>query len=626
VHIERTRCRFLVLVCSTFCALALRSTLAVAAVQAPVSDAVADPKGAEIFKGICAACHENVTSRAPSPVLLSMMSPNGVVRALTSGVMRAQGQSLSEEDKVHVAQFLTKRKLNDGSDRLSPPACRASERVFAFDEVPEFSGWGLTPGNTHEVSDAVAGITRENVGKLHLKWAFGFSGAIRIRSQPGIGGGSLFVGTQDGTLYALNLDTGCERWQFQADSEIRTAIVLSPWKKGDKSSHPLLYFSDETSVYALDAATGKEAWRRKPDDHPKALLSAAPVLFKDKLFVAVSSVEEMGSTLQYECCTFRGSVVAYSARGGKELWRTFTVGVPKIQGKNSGGANKWAPAGAAIWSAPAVDVGRNQLYVGTGDNYARPSTETSDSIIAMDLRDGKIKWVYQATKDDVWNTGCLWGQRELCPEPEGPDFDFAAAPVLARSAQGRDVVVGAQKSGFVYGIDPDSGQLLWKNKVGRGGTTGGIEFGLATANNSVYVGVVDYDDGHKTSEPLRPGLYSLDLLSGHFNWKKPDSWETCRSRPLCVPGIYAALTVTPQLVFAGNTDGWLRVHDAATGEVLWHYDMTEKVTTVGGGEASGGSMGGPTAPIAFDGKLIVPSGYGMVQYTPGNVVLVFDTR
>jgi polyvinyl alcohol dehydrogenase (cytochrome) len=244
----------------------------------------------------------------------------------------------------------------------------------------------------------------------------------------------------------------------------------------------------------------------------------------------------------------------------------------------------------------------------------------------MDLRDGKIKWVYQATKDDVWNTGCLWGQRELCPEPEGPDFDFAAAPVLARSAQGRDVVVGAQKSGFVYGIDPDSGQLLWKNKVGRGGTTGGIEFGLATANNSVYVGVVDYDDGHKTSEPLRPGLYSLDLLSGHFNWKKPDSWETCRSRPLCVPGIYAALTVTPQLVFAGNTDGWLRVHDAATGEVLWHYDMTEKVTTVGGGEASGGSMGGPTAPIAFDGKLIVPSGYGMVQYTPGNVVLVFDTR
>jgi polyvinyl alcohol dehydrogenase (cytochrome) len=48
----------------------------------------------------------------------------------------------------------------------------------------------------------------------------------------------------------------------------------------------------------------------------------------------------------------------------------------------------------------------------------------------------------------------MWGQRELCPEPEGPDFDFGAAPVLARSDSGRDVVIGAQKSGYVYGIDP----------------------------------------------------------------------------------------------------------------------------------------------------------------------------
>jgi polyvinyl alcohol dehydrogenase (cytochrome) len=86
------------------------------------------------------------------------------------------------------------------------------------------------------------------------------------------------------------------------------------------------------------------------------------------------------------------------------------------------------------------------------------------------------------------------------------------------------------------------------------------------------------------------------------------------------------LTVTSQLIIAGNTDGWLRIHDAATGELLWHYDMTEPVTTVGGGEAGGGSMGGPTAAVPLDGKLIVPTGFGMAQYAPGNVVLVFDTK
>jgi polyvinyl alcohol dehydrogenase (cytochrome) len=555
-----------------------------------------------------------------------MMSPKGIVRTLTDGVMRVQGQALSAEDKVHVAQFLTKRPLGNEADGLAPPVCGPAERKFDFDQIPPFSGWGLTPGNTHEIPDAVAGLSKENVSRLHLKWAIGFSGAIRIRSQPGIGGGSLYVGTQDGVLYALSLETGCERWHFHADSEIRTAIVVGGWKKGDQSARPLLYFADEGNVYAVDAVDGKEAWRRQPDSHPKALLSAAPVLYQDKLLVGVSSVEEMGSTLKYPCCTFRGAVVAYSARDGKELWRSYTVDPPIIQGKNAAGTDKWAPAGAAVWSAPAVDVARNQLYVGTGDNYSRPSTSTSDSIIAMDLKDGKIKWVYQATKDDVWNTGCLWGQRELCPDPEGPDFDFAAAPVLAHSSAGEDIVVGAQKSGFVYGINPDNGHLIWKTKVGRGGTTGGIEFGLAAANDSVFVGVVDYDDGHKTEEPLRPGLYALALTTGQYQWKRPDSWETCRSRSLCVPGIYAALTVTPQLVIAGNTDGWLRIHDAATGDLVWHYDMTQSVKTVGGGEAAGGSMGGPTAAVAIAGKLIVPSGYGMVQYTPGNVVLVFDTK
>jgi polyvinyl alcohol dehydrogenase (cytochrome) len=587
---------------------------------------VEDSQGAEIFASRCAVCHENVTSRATSPLLLGIMSPNSIVRALTDGVMRGQGLALSVDDKIHVAQFLTKRKVGDGADRLAPPACSPAELEFDYKKPPPFSGWGITPGNTHQVSEAVGGLTKDSVSKLHLKWAVGFSGAIRVRAQPAIGGGSIFVGTQDGMLHALNLETGCARWHFQADSEIRAAIVISPWEQGDKSAKPLLYFADESNVYALDAVTGREVWKRKPDSHPRVLLTAAPVLYKDTLLVALSSVEEIAASLKYECCTFRGGVVAYAAHSGRLLWRSFTVDPPTVQGKNAAGTDKWAPSGAAVWNAPAIDVIRNQLYIGTGDNYSRPSTATSDSIIAMDLKDGRIKWVYQATKDDVWNTGCLWGQRELCPEPEGPDFDFSAGPMLARSDRGEDFVVAGQKSGYVYGINPDTGQLIWKTQVGRGGTSGGVEFGLAASNSSVFVGVVDFDDGKKTAELQRPGLYSLDLLTGKFLWKRPDSLETCRGRSLCVPGIYAALTVTSQMVIAGNTDGWLRIHDAATGELLWHYDMTQAVTTVGGGEASGGSMGGPAAAVAFDGKLIVPSGYGMAQYAPGNIVLVFDTK
>jgi len=107
-----------------------------------------DERGPEIYKTVCAACHENATSRAPSPILLSLMSPGGIVHALKSGVMRAQGQALSDPDKIHVAEFITKRKVGDGSDRLEPPVCKGNAAEFGFDQPPAFPGWGLTLTNT----------------------------------------------------------------------------------------------------------------------------------------------------------------------------------------------------------------------------------------------------------------------------------------------------------------------------------------------------------------------------------------------------------------------------------------------------------------------------------------------
>jgi len=98
--------------------------------------------------------------------MLGLMSPNGIVRALKDGVMRAQGQALSDSDKVHIAEYLTKRKMGDGSDRLAPPVCRGHEAEFAFDRPPAFPGWGLTLTNTREISSGTAGITKENLGNL----------------------------------------------------------------------------------------------------------------------------------------------------------------------------------------------------------------------------------------------------------------------------------------------------------------------------------------------------------------------------------------------------------------------------------------------------------------------------
>jgi polyvinyl alcohol dehydrogenase (cytochrome) len=388
-----------------------------------------------------------------------------------------------------------------------------------------------------------------------------------------------------------------------------------------------VFFGDlNGTIYALDARSGALVWKDRPEAHPNAVLTAAPVLDGERLYVPVSSVEEVMTSSHYECCTFRGSLVAYEARTGRVVWRTYTTDRPKLQGINPAGAKKFGPSGAPIWNSPAIDQKRAQLYFGTGNNYSSPASATSNAIMALDLDNGRVKWIYQASVGDAFNTGCLYGQPLQCPKENGPDADFGAAAILATTSDGRDLVVAGQKSGFVYALDPDSGKLIWKSMVGRGGIAGGIEFGMAIRGDSVFVPINDTDDGKTYARAERPGLYALDLRNGTYLWQSPDSSETCRNISLCSSGIYSAITATPDFVLTGNNDGWLRIYDADGGRVLWHYDMTQSVTTVGGGKAKGGSMGGGAAPIAYHGMLIVPSGHGLVNAIPGNVLLAFDTN
>ena len=584
-------------------------------------------RGAEVFETVCAGCHEGAITRAPSPAILSLMSPTAILRALRTGAMRVQAQGLSDSDKVHVAEYLSNHNVTEGTDQLSPPQCKGASAEFAFDEPPAFSGWGLKPTNTRDISAEVAGIDKSNVGHLHLKWAFGFSGATRARSHPAIAGGAIFIGSHTGSVFAIDMKTGCARWEFQAPTEVRTGLVISPWVAGDRSAQPLVYFGDlGGNIYAVNARSGTRVWQDRPEVHPNSVITAAPVLYGGRLYVPISSVEEVMTSSKYECCTFRGSLVAYEATTGKLLWRTYTTGRPTLQGVNAVGAKMFGPSGAPIWNSPAIDEKRSQLYLGTGNNYSSPASATSNAIMALDLSSGRIKWVYQALAGDAFNTGCIWEQPLQCPKEHGPDADFGAAAILATTGEGRDLVIAGQKSGIVYALDPDTGKLIWKTSVGRGGIAGGIEFGMAVRGDSVFVPINDTGDGKINEGAARPGLYALDLRTGGYLWQSPDSGETCRNLSLCSPGIYAAVTSTPDLVLTGNNDGWLRIYDADTGRVIWHYDMTQSVLTVGGGMASGGSLGGGASPIAYHGMLIVPSGHGLVNAIPGNVLLAFDTK
>jgi polyvinyl alcohol dehydrogenase (cytochrome) len=579
--------------------------------------------GAPLYHRICANCHEGQVAKAPHKMFLQMMPAKNIVTALTTGVMREQGAALSSEERQRVAEYLAGAPLSSVAPP-APPRCTARAAQFDLKHRPAAVGWGLD--NSGFTPSALAGLTGKDLGGLKLKWALEFPGAMRARSQPAVAYGAVYVGSQDGTVYALDLATGCVRWTFQGAAEVRTAIVMQP--DASVAAPARLFFGDVIAhAYAVDALTGTLLWSVKIDEHPNATVTGTPAYHAGVLYVPVSSLEVTSAAdPKYECCKFRGAVVALEAASGTVRWKAYTVAQePRVVRTTAQGTRVFAPSGAPVWGSPTVDAARGLLYLGTGDNYSSPADDSSDAVMALHLQDGARAWSRQLSHGDAWNVACMMEKNPNCPEENGPDVDVAASIIPYRTASGRQVLLVGQKNGVVYGLDADAaGAVLWKQRVGRGGIQGGIEFGMAGEGGELFVPIADLADGHdgrRYDSPPRPGLYALDAESGAARWSAPAA-DVCAGRKFCDPGIVAAVTAIPGVVFAGHMDGWLRAYDTQTGKLLWQYDATQPVRTVSGTSAHGGSFGGP-GPVVRDGYLIATSGYGLYFHMPGNVLLVF---
>lgn len=574
--------------------------------------------GKDLFENNCAMCHNGTVPKAPNLVWLEMMAPDAVLAAMNGGLMSKQAASLNAQERVQIAEYLARISLADYRPPAPPKQCSSPE--LAGGRPPAPVGWGLD--NRRFIPASVAGLSAQDVPKLKVKWAFAYPGAIRARSQPAIGWGTIFVGGHDGTLYAFDLATGCLRWSKRVSAEVRTAIVADAATKR-------LYFGDILGrAYAVNAMNGAEIWQRKVDNHPNATITGTPSLAAGMLFVPVSSLEVTSAAdPAYACCTFRGNVVALDPATGAERWRTFTVPEPARKfGKTSSGTDILGPSGAPVWNSPTYDAKRGLLYFGSGENYSSPADGNSDAVIAVDARTGKRRWTAQLTAGDAWNVGCMM-KNPNCPKEHGPDLDVAASPLLIQIGN-KDIIVAGQKSGVVHGIDPATGKILWRTRLGHGGTQGGVHFGMSAEGSRVFVPIndmADTRDGRKYDARIRgAGLHAVDAASGRALWRTlaPDK---CGGKQFCDPGISSAVTSIPNIVFAGHLDGQFRAYDSRNGKVLWAYDTTRPVKTITGAMGKGGGMSGPGAAVA-DGYVVVNSGYGLYYHMPGNLLLVFSAR
>lgn len=490
-------------------------------------------------------------------------------------------------------------------------------------------GWGFDEKNTRFIPEDIAGIKPEDIPRLKLKWAFKYEMALQARSQPAVSNDTVYVGDQYGTLYALDTETGCTRWEFDTTWEVRTAISLGKNING----RDMVFFGDlRANAFAVDANTGELIWQQKVDEHLGATITGTPKLHKGTLYVPISSLEVVIAVAPiYPCCTFRGAVAALDAATGKIKWKTAVMEEATKQGTNSFFVSRYGPSGAPIWNSPTIDEKRNVLYVGTGENYSHPTSDSSDAVIAMNLDTGKIKWKHQLTPNDAWNMSCtLPTPGANCPENAGKDLDVGASPILASTTDGTEVLLIGQKSADVWGLDPETGKTIWRKKIGRGGALGGIHWGMSVEGNQLYAPNSDYmlsfmglevlDPDNKA--PLQANLSALDIRTGEVIWRN-DLDPICAVRKDCDPGLSAATTSIPGVVFAGALDGHLRAYSSKDGGLLWDVDTTKEVTTVSGKTAEGGSID-VAGPVIVDGQLYMNSGYSGFGEITGNVLLVYS--
>ena len=188
-----------------------------------------------------------------------------------------------------------------------------------------------------------------------------------------------------------------------------------------------------------------------------ARVSGSPTLYNGKLYVPVASGEEAsGAVPTYECCKFRGSIVALDAATGQAgVEDLHDREEPQPTKKNAIGAQLWGPSGAPVWATPGHRPAKRALYITTGNNYSDPGSPMSDAFVAMDLETGRILWHKQMTANDAYTAACRLPDKTNCADSNGPDWDFGASPMLVTLPGGRRLLLAGQKSGIVHALDPD---------------------------------------------------------------------------------------------------------------------------------------------------------------------------
>ncbi len=591
----------------------------------PLVNSAENLDGEGLYTQYCAMCHAAPTDeRTPRREALATYTANSVYLSLTQGIMAPQGAALSDEQKIALSEYLSGSRMQ--ADTIAGLArCEQSMPALDLNLATNWNGWGNGDSNPRFQSSEGTGISASTVAELEFVWAFGLDNASAARAQPSVINNVMFMGSTTGTVYAMDITSGCAYWTYQAPQEVRAAITIA-WSE-QRNEHLAVVAVASNELHVLNATTGDLVWEAEVDPHQFARSTGSPVVAGDRIFVPVSSAEvSAAGRPDHHCCTFRGNVAAFDLHSGEKVWHTYVMEEATQVGVNSAGNPVMAPSGAPIWQAPSMDVERGVVYAGSGQNYTRPASDSSDAVIAFDMASGAINWIHQTVSDDAFTMACaMGGSHPNCPDA-GPDLDIGAPIVTTTLSDGRDIVVAGTKGAVVVGLDPNNnGELLWSTRVGRGGALGGIHWGMTFSGDVVYVPVSDRGGVNDSGETRQPGLHAIDMKTGEVLWYAPVPERCQEGVQGCMDAYSGPATSTDGLIIASSLSGYLFAHDAATGELVWEYNTVQEYPTINGIAAKGGSIDA-TGPVLTGDYMIVSTGYATFGQMPGNAVLVFRLK
>jgi len=474
------------------------------------------------------------------------------------------------------------------STPAKPTGAAAVKTNFkAFGASRAWTAPNADPQNTRSIASS---ITKDNVASLKPAWTVdlkgqGYFGSMVCNPVFSPDGKHVYLQDLSSNVFAVNVASGQVEWEYDvppADSN-----GLGP--NGVTYYQGKVYGETNLDAFALDATTGAKVWETKNLAEAEGQgFNIQPQVTDGKVYLSTSGQ------------LHGGKAFALDADTGKIIWKFEETKDPNE--RELGGI----PGTGGAWNAPGIgpkgDVlfGIANPYRTIADAIERPTKLLyNDSVVSLDAKSGKLNWYFQAVPNDFH------------------DWDMHISPIYVRQTGVRPMVLGSGKMGYVYAVNPQTGQLIWKTKVGvhnghddegqlalEGklaypalphtyfpGSFGGVQTNMAVADGLVYVPIVNgastytaYDQPFpEFPENMTGELLAIDLKTGKIVW----------DNKLAGPA-FGAATVSNGVVYTTELAGYVHAYEARTGKELWQAKLPA----------------GSNAPIAITGNyLIVPAGF-----------------